>query len=204
MARFSDIQRAAELQAAAVALAQWQALDRAAKKAAYATATQGNGGRVKTQRIIGYIKPFGILATDDVFLETLILGTGTPTVVTGEETAADMVGVLVPAIGPMVKATKADTDIAFPNKKFKFAKVSIKNKTTQGGSQKTSRFTKNTYTAYPSQTVSAPFGQSTTNDSFEKAADAIGSNGNLVTWLNAEGAFKRSIRFVPQLTVIKV
>lgn len=204
MARFSDIQRAAEFQAAAAALAQWRALDQAGKRAAYASATIGNGGRVKVQRIKGYIKPFGILATDDVFLETNILSVGTPTVAAGEETAADIVAVLQPAIGSLVKAVKADSDVAFPSKKFKFAKVFLKHKSLQNPSPKFSRFTNNPYLAYPSQTVSAPFGQSATSDSFEKAADSISSNANLVTWLTADGAFKRSIRFSPQLSVIKV
>lgn len=203
MAKFRDIERAAELQAQATALARWRALDRAGKRTAYASAISGNGGRVKVNRVPGYIKPFGFLSTQNIFLEALVLDDGIPTVVTGEETASDIVGALVPALAGLTSQTKADTDVALPMRKFKFAKVMVKSKSTTGGTQKTSRFTDNPYTAYPSQTVTAPFGQPPAGDSFEAVCDSIRRSTALTSWLAAEGSWKRSLKFIPQMTVVQ-
>lgn len=208
MARFTDIERAAELTAAKAALETWRAKTREQKRTDYRSKL--NGGIVVTQRVAGYIKPFGIPATNQVALACRILGDGTPSLSGGEaggptkETAADMVTVLIAAIGARARktmgATSNDGWVAPPGKKFKFAKVAIRNIEATGTAQ-TSRFTNLSYTSHPSQTISAPFGQTPAAlETYDAAASAIKDNTGLATWLAGGTNAKRSLKLTPQLT----
>ncbi|MCT7949996.1 hypothetical protein NG798_09375 [Ancylothrix sp. C2] len=212
MARFTDIERAAELQAAKTALEAWRALTREAKQTAFRG--KMNGGRVVTDRIDGYIKPFGVAAAANTVLKCQILGPNAPSITGGtagvqKETATEMVGLIIAALGSRARTTvnglttpPAGTEVwtAIAANKFKFAKVLLKNKDATG-TQQTSRFTNISYTSYPSQSVSAPFGQEAGSaiETFEAASTAIKGNAGLNTWVTAANT-TRSLKVIPQLT----
>lgn len=163
MARFSDINRADELKAAAIKLAAWRALDSAAKKAAYkAAAAVGNGKRANRSSKIGFIRPFG--AADKLWYETRVLApqaeTGAPK--TNEEAVGNLVAAVLEAIGDGIVAElpagAGNTSVAV--KKVQFAKVRLTEKTSTVPDPVISRMTGRSYTKHVSNTISCPYGKS--------------------------------------------
>lgn len=158
MARMTDIMRADELKAAKDKLETWQKLDRAAKKAAYATAAAvGGGKRVNRGASLGYIQPFG--APDNFWYETKILAAPTAAATPNEEAAGALITAVITATAPFQVLTvpPGTNNIANLAKKVQFAKARCTEKS-GAGIATTSRVTGLPYTKYASNTVSSPFG----------------------------------------------
>lgn len=194
MARFSDINRADELKAAAIKLAAWRALDATAKKASYATATGvGGGKRANRSSKIGFIQPFG--AATKIWYETRVLApqTETDTPKTNEEAVGNLVTAVLTAIGagisPELPTGAGNTSVAVT--KVQFAKVRLTEKT--GAETPTnSRITGRPYIKRNSNTVSCPYGKSTT------FTDEATARGLLRTALLGTTPGGKSVGFTPQ------
>lgn len=162
MARFSDINRADELKAAAIKLAAWRSLDATAKRAAYATATAiGGGKRANRASQIGFIQPFGDAAK--LWIETKILAppSVTPSPGTSEETVSTLITSVLTAVNPGISLALPDGagNISVAVKKVQLAKVRLTEKTGAGIPGTVSRMTGFPYTKYNSNTISCPYGK---------------------------------------------
>ncbi|MEG4108999.1 hypothetical protein [Microcoleus sp. S13_C5] len=178
MARMTDILRADELKLAKTAYETWLKLDRAAKKAAYATATGvGGGKRANRGSRIVFIQPFG--APDNFWYETkgLAPAADAPAPTTVEESASGL-------ITAVISATTAFTPLVVPAgannmsnraRKVQFAKVRCTERAAGAGTPTTSRITGLPYTKYNTNTISSPFGMApgATDKTEQFAARAI-------------------------------
>jgi hypothetical protein len=194
MARFSDINRADELKAAAVKLDLWRKLDATAKKAAYATATGvGGGKRANRSSKLGFIQPFG--ASDKIWFETKVLApqAETDTPKTNEESVGNMVSAVLSAVAPGISATlpTGAGNISVQMKKIKLAKVRLTERTGTGADA-TSRMTGRPYRKFNSNTISCPFGKGGT---FTGEAVARGLIG---TALLVASTTSKTVGFSPQ------
>jgi hypothetical protein len=175
MARFSDINRADELQAAATKLRQWRALDTAAKRQAYAASTT-EFKRINRASTIAYIQPFGV---NKLFYETkaLAFSADTPAPTTKEENDTTLVGNITGALWAKSIFATIPTgagNMSVPAKKVKFAKVRVTEQGTGKKNNHTSRFTGRTYTKHETNTLSCPYGKGTSADfASEEKAQAV-------------------------------
>lgn len=194
MARFSDINRADELKAAAVKLDLWRKLDTAAKKAAYAAATAvGGGKRANRASKVAFVQPFG--ASDRLWFETKILAPQSESAAPGanEESVGSLITAILTAVNPGVFAAlpTGGNNMSVQMKKIKLAKVRLTERT-GAGIPTTSRMTGRPYTKFNSNTVSCPFGKGGT---FSGEATA---RGLIRTALLGATPGGKSVGFSPQ------
>lgn len=177
MARFSDINRADELKAAALVLEAWRKKDAAQKREAYAAA-MGDHKRVNRASSTAFIQPFGV---SKLFYETkaLAFNADTPAPKEKEENANTLVGVITSALWTKAIFSELPSgagNISVPAKKVKFAKVRVTETGTKTKSNQVSRFTGKVYTKHETNTLSCPYGQG--SDTFaneSKAKDTLRS-----------------------------
>ena len=196
MARYSDINRADELKAAADKLETWRRLSRPAKKTAYNTQlTALQSKRANVGRQPCYIQPF--ISSNKVWLETKCLASPDSAPTAGEETETGLITALSTAIGisatgrcRTVPPTGANL-VIFPGRRIKFARAIITEK--KGVViQATSRITGLPYSYRGGSSVSCPFGR--TGSETEDAARAAIRNAIPPT-------ADRTVRFVTQGSV---
>lgn len=197
MARFSDINRADELKAAATALELWRRKTRAEKKALYATAAAVAGGkRMNRGSKIGFIQPFG--APDNFWYETKVLAPATDAPTAAEENAAALILAVVGSVSPFVYPTVpvGPNNLSATAKKVQFAKVKCTEKS--GASvPTTSRLTGMPYTKVNTNTASSPFGGNLIVKDQPMAVKAI----RLVLMPPATPIAGRSVGFTPQRNI---
>lgn len=194
MARFSDINRADELKAAAIKLATWRSLDAAAKKAAYTAATAvGNGKRANRSSRTAFIQPFG--SSNNIWFETKMLAQSseTPSPDSNEEAVSGLITLLLTAVvsGFNLTLPAGAGNISVATKKIQLAKARITEKTGTGVAT-TSRITGRPYTKFNSNTLSCPYGKSA---SFTSEAVA---RGIIRTTLLGTTPSGKSVGFTPQ------
>jgi hypothetical protein len=163
-----DILRADELKIAKDNYETWLRLDRAAKKAAYATAAGvGEGRRVNRGNGTAFIQPFG--GPDNFWYEAKVLAApATPATATEEAATALITAVMTASGGFRVAAVPAGpNNVSNLAKKIQFAKVRCTERNGTGVAT-TSRITKLPYTKYNTNTVSNSFGRGNTT---QAAAD---------------------------------
>lgn len=198
MARFSDINRADELKAAATQLELWRKKDAEAKKKAYADALAvGNGKRANRSSIPGFIQPFG--PADKIWYETKVLAPQTQTKApsTNEESVGNLVTALLAAIGTGIAkelpAGAGNTSVAVT--KVQFAKVRLTEKTGKG-TDANSRMTGRPYKKFNTNTISCPYGKSSTFPDEATARDLLRTT--LLKPAESETAGVKTVGFTAQ------
>lgn len=191
--RFADINRGPELQDAYNKLDDWRKLTRAQKKATYAAVAKPATERVKTERVIAYVRPFGT-ARDDIYYETTVPAAAQ----TGEGGAlATLLRAL--ASGRFVEIAPAGaTDTIIDVPKFRFARIRASQKATgttavQEGA--VSRLTGRPYKRVRTNSMQINFGKSAAQSDYFAAVKAIMALPDYNTFNNTPG---NSISFKPE------
>lgn len=182
MARYSDIQRAQELNDALTKLRVWQDKTRAQKKADYKSVAKDAAQRSKAERMTGYILPFQ-LDSVDLFYEARILAT-TQTGV-GNATATTLRSALNNRNKETV--TGATNKTVRAPRGFDFAKVTLSERTQTVTAESPSRITGVPYKRHRYNNVTSPFGRLNAAESFKEAATAIKAIAALKTFAATAG-----------------
>lgn len=182
MARFSDINRAAELTAAHTKYKAWQAKTRAQKDAAFDLVNKPDADRVNIDRVPGFILPF--LATSaGYYFEAQVL----PAAIAGpgSVTALMVRGLIKTRFADEVPASSASIKV----RGYKFAKVVASERTETAKTKDKSRFTDNPYKRHRSNNVSCPFGRTSVNaaENFATAVADIKNDGPYKTFAAVKG-----------------
>lgn len=174
MARYSDINRADELKAAAAKLDIWRKLSRTDKKALYQTTmTANNSKRANVGRKIGFIQPF--IPSTKVFFETKVLAPAPDVPLPSEQAVTGLINDLVSAIGARVIEAPPTTaaTVIFPGRNVKFAKALLSEYGALKSGGAVSRITGLPYSYRENSTVSCSFGRATATETEPAARIAI-------------------------------
>ena len=170
MAKFSDINKAAELKEAYDKYKLWQAKTRTQKDAAFDLVNKADDLRVSVDKIRGYVLPF---STDGIvnYYPCQVIPTA-PTGV-GNETAL----IVRNLVNDRFKLELQDTEIDIPVKKFRFAKVIASQRTETATTKSKSRFTDTPYKRHRSNNLSCSFGRKVADESYHAATKDIAKKG---------------------------
>lgn len=188
--RFSDINRGPQLAAEYDALQTWRKLSADAKKAAY-NGVKKTSARVKPERATAYITPFSALRADIYYISSVPTATQTGT---GDSCATILRALINGRYATTAPTGATDTVIKIP--KFRFAHVRAS--TTVGTPITTakSRFTQRPYTRISTESMTANFGQNTTDKDYFAAVKAMRALAAFNTFNDAAG---NSISFRPEI-----
>lgn len=182
MARFSDINKAAELTTAHTKYKAWQGKTRAQKDAAFDLVNKPDADRVTIDRVPGFILPF--LATSaGYYFEAQVLPAAIAGV--GSVTALMVRALINDRFADEVPATSASIRV----RKYKFAKVIASERTETATKKEKSRFTDNPYKRHRSNNISCPFGRTsaTATENFATAVADIKNDGAYKTFAAKKG-----------------
>lgn len=187
--RFGDIQRGPELQDAYNKLDAWRKLPTAQKKAAYAAVAKPAADRVKTERVIVWIQPFGA-SRDGIYYETKI-----PAAAQAGEGGTEATAVRALIDGRFTAAAPAGaTDVIIEMPKFRFAQVRISRKTGEVPNS-VSRITGRPYKKIRTNSMSGSFGKNAAQNDYFAAVKAIKALPAYTNFANTAG---NSISFRPE------
>jgi hypothetical protein len=172
MARYGDINRAAELQAAKDAYDLWLKKSRAEKQAAYATTTAATGNkRSNVGRSIAWIQPFG--APDKFFYQTWLPAAPSTAETAKQESASTIITKVADAAktsgNVLVAKPAAAGQMIERSRKVPFAKVIYTKVDSTAVKSINSRITNLPYSYRKTDSVSSSFGQNATTPVSEQA-----------------------------------
>lgn len=195
-AKYSDINRGPALNDAYNKLESWRKLDPAAKRNAYNGVKKPPAERVITERVLAWIQPFGA-TKDGIYYETRVPA--------ANQTAEGGVGGAGQAVATLLLALIAGrfsatapagaTDVIIEIPKFQFAQVRAAQRTGTANPNAVSRITGRPYTRWRSDSMSANFGKSATQNDFYESVKAIKALSQYTTFANAKG---NTIGFRPE------
>lgn len=175
MARYSDINRAAELADAYAKLQAWRAKTKAQKVAAYDLVAKPSADRVKTERDDGFIVPFRLDTATLRYEARVVNQTQTGTGNTTANTVRNLVD------DRFVLTIAANEQSIRPPRGFSFAKIIASERTQTVTANSNSRITNLPYKRHRSNNVSCPFGR--------KAAGLTEVYGDAIAEIKAKPAF---------------
>lgn len=172
MGRFSDINRGPELNKAYEAMQTWRKKTADQKSAAYKTVAKAQTDRVKAERVPAYVRPF-LLSADNVYYECR--GLASAQAGAGANVAATARGILGTRI--LYEAPSGATDTIIDSiRRYRFAKITLSQRTGNADDNAKSRMTGRPYTRYRSDNVSSPFGRTAADVNYQAAvADLKGT-----------------------------
>lgn len=180
MAKFSDINKAAELKEAYDKYKLWQAKTRVQKDAAFDLVNKADDKRVGVGKIRGYVLPFSTDGIVNHYPCQVI--PNAPTGV-GNETAL----IVKNLINDRFKLELAATDILIPVKKFRYAKLMASERVETATTKSKSRFTDTPYKRHQSNNLSCSFGRTAENESYHAAIKDIAKKTAFGTFAATKG-----------------
>jgi hypothetical protein len=168
MGRYNDINRGPELNKAYIERQEWLQKTADQKQAAFKSVAKPRTDRVKPERIPAYVRPFN-QTRDGIFYECRGLSptqTGAGSNVAG--TARTIVGARIEYDAP-----SGATDTVIDIKRYRFAKITLSQRTGNGDENAKSRITGRPYTRYRSDNVSSPFGKLGADVNYQDAVQEL-------------------------------
>lgn len=190
MGRYGDINRGPELNLAYQERQAWLAKSADQKQTAYKSVAKPRTDRVKPEKVPAYVRPFNV-TKEGIYYEAR----GLAAVQAGA--GSNVAGVARTIVGTRLvyDAPGAATDTIIPIKKYRFAKISLSQRTGNADENAKSRITGRPYTRYRSDNVSSPFGKLTADVNYQNAVQELKDTAAYKTFVAAVG---NSIGFTPE------
>jgi hypothetical protein len=190
MGRYTDIQRGPELNKAYEEYQDWLKKTADQKATAYKGVAKAKTDRVKPEKIPAYLKPFN-LTNENIFYETRGLReaqTGAGANVAG--TARTLAGTRIVYASPT-----GATDVVIYVPRYRFAKITVSQRTGNPDENAKSRITGRPYTRYRTDNVSTPFGKLDADINYQDVVQTIKAQAAYKNFVAAPG---NRIGFTPE------
>lgn len=191
---YRDISRGVSLAKDHANYLAWLDKDTSARQTAYAAL--GGAKKITTAHEAGYIIPFGSSSVTLVYLPARIISVAQTATVS---TAVSKI--LQPYITTGTEFTALSTavkdDLLSGAKKFKFAKLSVKQLVAAAAEKLPSRITGRLYYRNHTNTCTASFGKTIAADTYDATVAAIKANADFVSLTTGTNA-KNHYRFIPE------
>jgi hypothetical protein len=190
MGRYGDINRGPELNKAYIERQEWLQKTADQKQTAFKAVSKARTDRVKPERVPAYVRPFNQTRAG-IYYECRGLSptqTGAGSNVAG--TARTIVGARIE-----YEAPSGATDTVIKISRYRFAKISLSQRTGNGDENAKSRITGRPYTRYRSDSVSSPFGKTTSDVNYQDAVQELKDTTAYETFVAGPG---NRVGFTPE------
>jgi hypothetical protein len=190
MGRYGDINRGPELNKAYIERQEWLQKTADQKQAEYRRVSKPRTDRVKPERVPAYVRPFNV-TREGIYYEARGLS---PTQTGAGSNVAGVARTIVDR-RLIYDAPTAATDTIINVPRYRFAKITLSQRTGNGDENAKSRITGRPYTRYRTDNVSSPFGKLEADVNYQDAVQELKDTQPYKTFVASAG---NSIGFTPE------